>query len=225
MTTSTSLVALMAGIGLGVGVLLNAIVYRAQHGERGGVSARYISVEIGAAVLFAALTIRFGVSFELPAYLYLVTVGVALTMMDFDLRRLPDAIILPSYVVTVVLLMPAGAASANWYAGVRALTGMIALLVLYFALALAYPNGLGFGDVKLAGLVGLYLGWLSWNALFLTAIGSLLIACVGGATVQLTRQAAGAVAVRITPCLVSAAVLAVFLTAPISNWYASLLPA
>jgi leader peptidase (prepilin peptidase)/N-methyltransferase len=225
MTTSTSLVAAMAGIGLGVGVLLNAIVYRSAHGERGGVSARYVSVELGAAVLFAALTVRFGVSFELPAYLYLVTVGVALTMIDFDLRRLPDAIILPSYVVTVVLLMPAGAASANWYAGVRALTGMIALLALYFALALAYPNGLGFGDVKLAGLVGLYLGWLSWNALFLTAIGSLLIACVGGATVQVTRQSTGAVAVRISPCLVSAAVLALFLTAPISDWYASLLPA
>jgi len=223
--TSMSLIGLMAGIGLSVGVLLNAIIYRTQRGERSGVSARYISVEIGAAVLFAALTVRFGVSIELPAYLYLVTVGVALTMMDFDLRRLPDAIILPSYVVTVVLLMPAGAASGNWYAGVRALAGMTALLGLYFALALAYPNGLGFGDVKLAGLVGLYIGWLSWNALFLTAIGSLLIACVGGTAVQVTKQATGAVAVRITPCLVSAAVLALFVTAPISNWYASLLPA
>src|SRR4051812_32694592 len=118
-------------------------------------------------------------SAQLPAYLYLVTVGLALTMMDFDLRRLPDSIILPSYVVTVVLLMPAGAASANWYAGVRALTGMVALLALYFALALAYPNGLALGEVKLAGLVGLYLGWLSWNALFITAIGGLLIACLG----------------------------------------------
>jgi leader peptidase (prepilin peptidase) / N-methyltransferase len=223
--TSISLVALMGGMGLGVGVLLNAIVYHAQHGERGGVSVRYVSVEVAGAVLFAALTLRFGLRAELPAYLYLVTVGLALTMMDFDLRRLPASIILPSYVMTVMLLMPAGAVSANWYAGVRSLSGMAALLALYFALALAYPNGLGFGDVKLAGLVGLYLGWLSWNALFLTAIGSLLIACVGGAAVQVTRQATSAVAVRITPCLVSAAVLALFVTAPISNWYASLLPA
>jgi leader peptidase (prepilin peptidase) / N-methyltransferase len=206
-------------------VLLNAIVYRTQRGLRGGVSIRYVSVELGAALLFAALTVRFGVSPELPACLYLVTVGVALTMIDFDLRRLPDSIILPSYVITVVLLLPAGAATGNWYGGVRALSGMAALLVLYFALALAYPNGLGFGDVKLAGLVGLYLGWLSWNALFITAIGSLFIACVGGAAVQLSRQTTGAVAVRIAPCLVSAAVLAVFATAPISNWYASLLPA
>jgi leader peptidase (prepilin peptidase)/N-methyltransferase len=225
MTASLSIVALMAGVGLGVGMLLNAIVYRAQHGERGGVSMRYVSVEVAGALLFAAMTLRFGVSAQLPAYLYLVTVGLALTMMDFDLRRLPDSIILPSYVVTLMLLMPAGAASANWYAGVRALSGMAALLALYFALALAYPNGLGFGDVKLAGLVGLYLGWLSWNALFVTAVGSLLIACVGGSAAVVTRHASTAVAVRITPCLVSAAVLALFITAPISNWYASLLPA
>jgi leader peptidase (prepilin peptidase)/N-methyltransferase len=223
--TPLSLVAIMAGIGLGVGVLLNAIVYRAQDGDRGAVNMRCVAVEVAGALLFAALTVRFGVSAELPAFLYLVTVGVALTMMDVDLRRLPDSIILPSYVVTVMLLLPAGAASANWHAGVRSLTGMVALLALYFALAFAYPNGLGFGDVKLAGLVGLYLGWLSWNALFLTAIGSLLIACLGGSAAVVTRHASTAVAVRITPCLVSAAVLAVFLTAPISNWYASLLPA
>lgn len=225
MSTSPSLIALMAGIGLAVGVLLNAIVYRAQHGAQRAVNVRFLSVELAAAVLFGALTMRFGIAPELPAYLYLVMVGVALTMIDFDLRKLPDSIILPSYVVSVVLLMPAGAASANWYAGVRSLSGMAAMLMLYFALALAYPNGLGFGDVKLAGLVGLYLGWLSWNALFITAVGSLVIACAGASAVVVTRRASSVVAIRVTPCLVSAAVLSLFLTSPISNWYASLLPA
>lgn len=225
MNTSPSLIAVMAGIGLAVGVLLNAIVYRAQHGAQRAVNARFLTVELAAVVLFAALTMRFGFRPELPAYLYLVTVGVALTMIDFDLRRLPDSIILPSYIVSVVLLMPAGAASANWYAGVRSLAGMAALLTLYFALALAYPNGLGFGDVKLAGLVGLYLGWLSWDALFVAAVGSLLIACMGASAVVVTRRASSVIAIRVTPCLVSAAVLSLFVTSPISNWYASLLPA
>ena len=145
--------------------------------------------------------------------------------LGFGMRQLPDSVLLPSYLVTVMLLMPAGAASADWYAGIRALTGMVALLALYFALAFAYPNGLGFGDVKLAGLIGLYLGWLSWDALFIAAAGGLLIACLGGSTVALTGRAARTVAVRIGPCLVSAAVLALFVTAPISSWYASLLPA
>ena len=70
---------------------------------------RYPLVEAGTAVLFVAITLRFGLSAQLPAYLYLAAVGVTLAMIDFDVRRLPDSIVLPSYVVSVLLLMPAGA--------------------------------------------------------------------------------------------------------------------
>jgi leader peptidase (prepilin peptidase) / N-methyltransferase len=225
MTAPWPFVALMAGLGLMIGIFLDAVTDRTHRRQRGHITARYPIAEFGTAALFAALTVRFGLTAELPAYLYLAAIGIALVVIDFDMRRLPDSILLPSYIITVVLLMPAGAASADWQAGVRALAGMTALLALYFALALAYPNGLGFGDVKLAGLVGLYLGWLSWNALFVTAIGSLLIACIGGFAALVTKHATRSVAVPIGPCLVSAAVLALFVTAPISNWYASLLPA
>jgi leader peptidase (prepilin peptidase)/N-methyltransferase len=190
---------------------------------RSRISARYPLVEAGTALLFAAITLRFGLTLELPAYLYLAALGVALAMIDFDVRRLPDSIVLPSYIVTVVLLMPAGAAHADWQAGTRALGGMAALLALYFALAMAYPNGLDFGDVKFAGLIGLYLGWLSWTALFLTAIGSLLIACIGGTAALVTRHATRTLAVPLGPCLVGAAVLALFLTAPVANWYGALI--
>lgn len=218
-------VALMAGLGLLIGLFLDALTDRTGRRQVNHLTARYPVAELGTAALFAALTLRFGLTAELPAYLYLAAIGIALVVIDFDARRMPDSILLPSYVVTVVLLMPAGAASGDWYAGVRAIGGMVALLTLYFALALAYPNGLGFGDVKLAGLVGLYLGWLSWNALFLTAIGGLMIAGVGGTAAVMTHQATRGIAVRIAPCLISAALLALFLTVPISNWYASLMPA
>jgi leader peptidase (prepilin peptidase) / N-methyltransferase len=225
MTAPWPLVGLMAALGLTVGFFLDALTARTQRSQQGHLTARYPIAEIGTAVLFAAVTMRFGLTAELPAYLYLAAIGVSLVVIDFDMRRLPDSMLLPSYIVTVVLLMPAGAAAADWYTAVRAIGGMLALLALYFALAMAYPNGLGFGDVKLAGLVGLYLGWLSWNALFVTAIGSLLIACAGGSAAMLTQQPQRGVAVPIAPCLVSAAVLALFVTVPLSNWYSSLLPA
>ena len=138
--------------------------------------------------------------------------------------KLPDSIVLPAYVVTVMLLMPAGAAAADWHAAIRALAGMVSLLALYFALAMAYPNGLGLAEVKLAGLIGLYIGWLSWSALFITAVGSLFVACVGGTLAVVTRHATRNLAVPLGPCLVSAAVLALFVAAPIGNWYGSLLP-
>jgi leader peptidase (prepilin peptidase)/N-methyltransferase len=176
-------------------------------------------------VVFAAVTLRFGMSPELPAYLYLAVIGLACTVVDVDVRRLPDMIILPSYIVSALLLMPAGAAHGGWSAGPRAVGGMLALLVLFFALAMAYPNGVALSDVKLAGLVGMYLGWLSWNALFLTAVGSILIASVVGSFAIVTKHAPRNVAVPIGPCLVGAAILAMFLSTPISSWYASLITA
>jgi leader peptidase (prepilin peptidase)/N-methyltransferase len=193
--------------------------------ERLAWSARSPMVEIGTGLLFAAVTLRFGWTLELPAYLYLAAIGVTLAVIDLDVRRLPDVIILPSYIVSVLLLMPAGAADADWSGAERAMAGMVALIALFFALALAYPNGLGMGDVKLAGLLGMYLGWLSWNALFLTAIGSILIAAVSGSFAIVTKHATRNMAVPIGPCLVSAAVLALFVAAPVSTWYGSLMTA
>jgi len=187
------------------------------------ISIRYPLVELGTAALFVAVTAKFGVTVQLPAYLYLTAIAITLAMIGADVRRLPDSIILPSYIVSVLLLMPAGAAHADWQGGLRGLAGMVALLALFFVLALAYPNGLGFGDVKLAGLIGIYLGWLSWTALFLTAIGSFTIAAVVGTTALATGRGTRQMAVPVGPCLVAAAVLALFTAAPLAEWYRSLL--
>jgi leader peptidase (prepilin peptidase)/N-methyltransferase len=206
--------------------VLSWLVLRGRcHSCRGRISLRYPLVEAGTAALFVAITLRFGFSVELPAYLYLGAIGVCLALIDVDVRRLPDTIVLPSYVVSILLLLPAGASAADRTVPVRALAGMVALLILFFALAAAYPNGLTFGDVKLAGLVGLYLGWLSWTALFLTAVGSLVIAAMSGVAVLATKHGSRYVAVPLAPCLIGAGVLSVFVAAPLSSWYGSLIPA
>ena len=193
------------------------------HSCKGRISARYPLVEGGTALLFGAVTLRFGISLQLPAFLYLAAVGVALAMIDFDVRRVPDSIVLPSYVIGVLLLMPAGAVHTDWMGAERALAGMVALLTLFFALAIAYPNGLGIGDVKFAGLIGLYLGWLSWNTMFVAAIGSILIAGISGTVAAATKSGSRAIAVPLGPCLVGAAGLSLFIAAPIATWYGSFL--
>lgn len=204
--------------------VLSWLVLRGRcHACQAPISVRYPLVEAGTGLLFAALAAHFGLSPQLPAYLYLGAVGIALALIDFDVRRLPDSIVMPSYVVGVLLLMPAGAENLDRGGIDRAFAGMVALLALYFALALAYPNGLGFGDVKLAGLIGFYLGWLSWNALFLTAVGGLLIAAAGGTYAIATGRGTRNLAVPLGPCLVAAAVLSLFLAAPLSAWYGSLI--
>ncbi len=110
-------------------------------------------------------------------------------MIDFDVRRLPDSIVLPSYVVSVLLLMPAGAVTGEWWVATRSLLGMVALWTIYFLLALAYPKGMGFGDVKLAGVLGLYLGWLGWDALLIGGFGAFLIGGLGGGALVVTGRA------------------------------------
>jgi leader peptidase (prepilin peptidase)/N-methyltransferase len=187
------------------------------------ISPRYPLVEAGTALLFAAITLRFGLTVELPAFLYLAAIGVALAMIDFDVRRLPDSIVLPSYVVSIALLMPAGAATGDWHAAARGLIGMVLLIILLFSIALAYPSNFGFNDVKLAGLLGLYLAWLSWDALLIGFLATLAIGGLGGAAAVATKHGTRAMAVPLGTCLVAATVLAVFVAVPVTSWYGSML--
>lgn len=186
------------------------------------ISARYPMVELGTAALFVALTLRFGLSAALPAYLYFAAIGIALAMIDFELRRLPDTIVLPSYVIAVLLLMPAGAVTGEWQTAIRAFAGMAAVAAIYFALSIAYPYALGTGDVKLAGLLGLYLGWLSWSAVMIGAFGGLAIAALGGTLHRLTGAPRRGV-LALAPSMVSAAVLALFVAVPVTSWYSAVL--
>ncbi|GAA1794527.1 prepilin peptidase [Planosporangium flavigriseum] len=187
------------------------------------ISPRYPLVEAGTAALFVAITARFGLTLELPAYLYLAAIAVALAMIDLDVRRLPDAIVLPSYLVGTLLLIPAVAAHRDWPAAVRGLAAMAALWALYFAIAFVYPGGMGFGDVKLAGLLGLYLGWLGWSSVLVGALAGFLLGGLVGAALLLTGRAGRRTAIPFGPAMLAGALLAVFAAGPFTTWYASLL--
>lgn len=145
------------------------------------IPVRYPLVEVATALLFAAVVWRFGGDapgvWAVPAYAYLAAVAVALALIDLDTHRLPNRIVLPSYVVGLVLLAVASAGTGDWAALGRAVAGGAILWVAYFAMAFAYPSGMGFGDVKLAGVLGLYLGWLGWGAL---AVGGFAAFLLGG---------------------------------------------
>lgn len=185
------------------------------------ISSRYPLVEAGVAVLFAAITLRFGMSAELPAYLYLAAASVAIALIDAGFRELPDSIVLPSYVVGVLLLMPAGAAHADMWPAERAVLAMALFCSFCFTLAIVFPVAVRFSDAKLAGLLGLYLGWLSWGSVLVAAIGGSLIVAVRGTTLRTGgRATAGETAV--IPSVVTAAVLSLFVAVPLASCYTTL---
>jgi leader peptidase (prepilin peptidase)/N-methyltransferase len=143
--------------------------------DRGGVALPTPVLEIGTAVLFALVGLRFGLSWELPAFLFLAAAGVLLAVIDLRHRLLPNRVVLPSLAIGAALLTLAAAADGTWPALLRAVLGGGVLFAVFLVLALISPRGLGMGDVKLAGLVGLYLGWLGWDAVLLGAVAGFVI--------------------------------------------------
>jgi leader peptidase (prepilin peptidase) / N-methyltransferase len=176
---SSALAAVMAGVlGLLVGHLANRA---AGHFPRSGGSSdrrpavRPPLVELGTALLFALTALRFGLAWELPAFLFLAASGVLLTVIDVRHHLLPDRVVLPSIGIGAVLLLIAALAEQDWDDLLRAGIAAVVLFLVFLFLALVSPSGLGMGDVKLAGLVGLYLGWIGWGAVAVGAAGGFVI--------------------------------------------------
>jgi leader peptidase (prepilin peptidase)/N-methyltransferase len=95
----------------------------------------------------------------------LIPVGVALSVIDWHTKLLPRIIVIPATLVAVVLVVVVGLATGERDALVRALVAMVVVRSFYWVLWSVLPGvGMGFGDVRLAAIVGLVLGWLGWGA-------------------------------------------------------------
>jgi len=185
------------------------------------ISIRYPVVELTTGLLFALLAIRFGASWELPAYLYLAAVGVALAAIDLDTKRLPDRLTLPSYPVAVVLLGVAALAGDAPGDLVRALLGMVALGGAYFLLAFIYPAGMGLGDVKLAGVLGLYLAYLGWGTLVVGFAAGFLLGGVFAIALLVAGRAGRKTGIPFGPFMIAGAFVAVFFGTALASAYNS----
>jgi leader peptidase (prepilin peptidase)/N-methyltransferase len=190
---------------------------------RASISLRYPLVELSTAAVFLLVFWRFGVAADLPAFLYLGASAVALALIDLEHRRLPDSIVLPAYPVLVVLLSVAALATGEWDALLRAAIGGAALFAFYFAIAFAYPSGMGFGDVKLAGVLGLALGWAGWGALVVGAFSAFLVGAVVGVAVAAVRRTGRKTAIPFGPFMILGAALGIAFGTTIADAYLSLL--
>lgn len=154
------------------------------------ISARYPLVEAGTGALFGLVAWRLvDQPWALPAFLYLGALAVALALIDLDVHRLPDPLVLPSYPVLGVLLVVASAGSGDWAALLRAAIGGVGLWGLYFLLAVVREGGMGFGDVKLAGLLGAAMAWLGWGPFAVGAFAAFLTGGLFGIALMLVRRA------------------------------------
>lgn len=189
------------------------------------ISVRYPLVELVTGALFAVMAWRLGPSASLPAYLYLTAIGVALSLIDLDVHRLPDAIVLPSYLVLAAMLTAAAASTGEWPSLIRAACGMAILYGVYLSLALIHPAGMGFGDVKLAGVLGLALGWLGWGPLAVGAFLGFLLGGVVGGGLMLAGRATRKSGIPFGPFMLAGAGVAVLFGSALTQAYVNLLVA
>lgn len=205
---------------------------------RSAISVRYPLVELGTALVFgvvawwgistssitvgSSLTEIVAFALTLVAFLYLAGISVALALIDLDTHTLPNRIVLPSYVVGIVLLVAAAIIGDDYGELVAAGIGLVALWFIYFVMALAYPGGMGFGDVKLAGVLGLFLGWVGWGPLVVGGFGAFLLGGVFSILLLLTRRANRTSGIPFGPWMIAGAWVGVFFGNTITSGYLSL---
>jgi leader peptidase (prepilin peptidase)/N-methyltransferase len=182
------------------------------------ISARYPAVEALTAGLFVLVTWRalhLDQAAAIPALLTFTALGIALSAIDLDTRRLPNVLVLPAYPVLAVLLIGAAGVHDDWGAALRVGLGGLALFGFFFALALAHPQGMGFGDVKLAGVIGMVLGYLSWSALVVGAFAGFFLGAVVGVVVMATGAGGRKTALPFGPFMVLGVLAALWMTDPV----------
>ncbi len=147
----------------------------------------YPLVELATAGLWVAAGLRFGASWALPAYLFLFSVLLVQSVIDLELYRLLDHITFPALAVSAVLIPVVALAEGVPGAILSAAVGGAGAFAVLLLPALVSPKGMGFGDVKLAGLLGLYLGLLHPVLVLFALVIACLVGVVAGGVLFLAR--------------------------------------
>ncbi|MGH2352731.1 MAG: prepilin peptidase, partial [Chloroflexota bacterium] len=149
------------------GALAATLIYCAmrRHEKSAPSPWRTLAQVLTTAALFAALAWRLGWSIVLLAPSWLAATGVALAAIDLRSRRLPNRLVLPSYLAIPGLAAATVLNGTDSTALIRATLGMTSVLICYGLLYAVFPGHLGGGDLKLAGPIGFLLAWQGWSAL------------------------------------------------------------
>lgn len=201
------------------------------------ISARYPLVELATGAAFVGVVWAFlevaapvrgsetgwgAFAAVVVAYLYFASISIALTLIDLDTRRLPNAIVLPGYPVVGILFTIACLLGLPWDALLRAAIGGMILFGFYFVLRLIRPAGMGGGDVKLAGIVGMCLAWLGWAPLVVGAFAAFLLGGVFGIALLIARRAGRRTAIPFGPWMLAGAWVGILVGDTIARWYIGL---
>jgi leader peptidase (prepilin peptidase)/N-methyltransferase len=214
---TTALVAGAALLGLLLGPWLAAVTVRLATRDEDAVPARrrVVLTAVLAAAALAAGPVLAGARPAAAALAWLGGAAVVLAGVDLASHRLPDRVVFPAAAGCAAALVVDGAVTGSWPALVRAVAAAVLAFAVAAGAAALSPEGLGFGDVKLLGLLGLLLGWAGWGVLLGGVLFGLVLGAVGSLLLLATRRAGWRTAVPFGPPLLAGAYLALALAGPL----------
>lgn len=136
--------------------------------------------EIACAAAFAVVAGRFGWAWALPAYLVFTYAAVVLTFVDIRHHIIPNRIVYPTLFASLPILLIAAIADDSFDSLLRAVIGMLGASAFFYVVWWIYPRGMGFGDVRLALLIGLFCGWIGIGNVFLGVLFGLVLGAFSG---------------------------------------------
>lgn len=186
------------------------------------ISARYPLVELATGIAFAFTAWWVGWSVLLPFALWFMAACIAMVLVDIEHHRLPNSLTLSTYAVVLAGTALTAGVEAQWGAFLRAALGGILLALVYALLALVYPKGMGWGDVKLALALGTVMAWSGWGALVVGGFGAFVLGAVWGIGAMVAGKAGRKSALPFGPFMILAALLAVVWGQAAADQYARL---
>ena len=183
------------------------------------ISPRYPAIEALTGLVFAGLGWRFGISWTGAGEAVLAAGLVILGFIDLDHMLLPRRIVYLTLTLVGVAFVIGAASGSQWHRlGVAAICAVVPW-ALFFAINFISPKALGFGDVRLALLIGFGLGWLGAGYAFLGFVIASVLGSVVGVTLMALGKAGRRTPIPFGTFLAAGALIAALAGSPIVNWY------
>jgi len=206
------------GLAGAVPVVSTAARWRCPHcGERAPQAARPLVLGIVAAAVLGGFAWRLGADVALAAFAVLGLGLVAMSAVDLERYIIPNRILYPTAALVAPLLVVASAVDSRWGSLGRAAIAAAVAFAAFLAVHLAVPHGMGFGDVRLAGLIGGATGWLGLGHAFVGFFAAFVLGAVVGIGVMAAGRGGRKTRVPFGPFMAAGAVVAVVWGNPLTN--------
>jgi leader peptidase (prepilin peptidase)/N-methyltransferase len=186
------------------------------------ISVQYPLVEIGTAVLFGTTAAHFGPSWNLAVFLVLFIGLIPLMVIDFEKHLIPSRILYPTLIVDAAVLIADAIAHRSWRELFIAAAAGAIWFVIFFLINWLRPDALGFGDVRLVGLIGLCLGWLGVTTVFVGFFAADLLGIAIGVALIAAKRADRKTHVPLGVFLGIGAIFAMFVGPSIAHHFQAL---